>query len=239
MRIGQLRILFFIFTTASHSLSAQSESYQFPSLTDAARISLITGQPGKELYASFGHSAIRVYDPSKGLDLVYNYGTFDFDEPGFYTNFLRGKLNYSLSVYDFRNMVLSYKYRNLSLYEQILDLSYEERKSVYAYLNTNYQPENRYYLYDFFFDNCSSRIRDVFEEILGSKLEFRDEHIQKHKTFRQLLDEFLVYSPWADFGIDLILGIPTDAVASSDEYMFLPYKLFDAFEQARIHDGQN
>lgn len=238
MRISLLSILFFIFAAPHHILTAQSETAEFPSLSEAARISLITGQPGKELYASFGHSAIRVYDPSQGIDLVYNYGTFDFDAPGFYMNFLRGKLNYSLSVYDFRYMILSYKQRNLSLYEQILDLSYEEKKSAFTYLNTNYKPENRFYLYDFFFDNCSSRIRDVFGEILGSKLLFNDEHISNHKTFRQLLDEFLIDSPWADFGIDLILGMPTDALATSDEYMFLPYKLFDAFENARIREVQ-
>ena len=145
-----------------------------------------------------------------------------------------GKLNYFLSVYDFKRMVYAYKYYNQSLYEQIINLNYEEKVAVYNFLNNNYLPENRYYLYEFFFDNCSSRIRDVFERILGPKLRFDEEHIKDHKTFRQLLDEFLITAKWGDFGIDLIIGRPADVIASSREYMFLPYKLFDAFEYARI-----
>jgi len=149
-------------------------------------------------------------------------------------------LNYFLNVYDFKRMVLEYEYYNQSLYEQIIDISYDEKKAIYNFLNNNSLPENKFYLYDFFFDNCSSRIRDVFQEILGPRLVFKDDHIIHHKTFRQLLDEFLVERKWGDFGIDLILGLPTDKVASSEEYMFLPYKLYDAFEYAVIQeDGQN
>ena len=237
MRFVQFYLFFFAYYIPLSSLFAQSRSPEFPPISNDAQISLITGEPGKELYTAWGHSAIRVYDPINGIDLVYNYGTFDFDAPGFYQKFLRGKLNYSLSVYDFKRMVLTYKYYNQSLFEQIINLTYDEKKAIYNFINNNYLPENRYYLYDFFFDNCSSRIKDVFQDILGSKLIFEDYHIKTHKTFRQLLDEFLGDSPWSDFGIDLILGIPADAVAASEEYMFLPYKLFDAFENAKIIKG--
>jgi len=237
MRIRHFIIFILILYIPNRISYAQVDSVSFPVLTENAQISLITGEPGKELYTVFGHSAIRVYDPANGIDLVYNYGTFDFDAPGFYPKFLMGKLNYFLSVYDFKRMVYAYKYYNQSLYEQILNLNYNEKVALYNFINNNYLPENRYYLYDFFFDNCSSRIRDVLEIVLGDRLYFDDRHIKNPKTFRQLLDEFLLDSKWEDFGIDLIIGRPADVIASSREYMFLPYKLFDAFDYAVIIRG--
>ena len=234
MRISFILVISFILCISNQALSAKNDSIEFPALSEQARISLITGEPGDALYEKFGHSAIRVYDPENGLDLVYNYGTFNFNEPGFYPKFLMGKLKYFLSVYEFKRMVYAYKYYNQSLYEQVINLNYDEKVAVYNFINNNYLPENRYYLYEFFFDNCSSRIRDVFEEILGTSLHFDSEHIKEYKTFRQLLDEFLTNAKWGDFGIDLIIGQPADVKASSREYMFLPYKLFDAFEYALI-----
>lgn len=234
MRINHFLVLILILYIPGRISYAQVDSVEFPELTERAQISLITGEPGEELAAKFGHSAIRVYDPEIGLDLVYNYGTYDFNAPGFYQKFLMGKLNYSLSVYEFKRMAYAYKYYNQSLYEQVLNFNYDEKVAVYNIININYLPENRYYPYDFFFDNCSSRIRDVLENVLGDKLYFDDQHIKKHKTFRQLLDEFLYSAKWGDFGIDLIIGRPADVSASTREYMFLPYKLFDAFEYAQI-----
>ena len=234
MRISHILVFILVLYIPGRISYAQVDSIEFPELTERAQISLITGEPGRELAAKFGHSAIRVYDPENGIDLVYNYGTYDFNAPGFYQKFLMGKLNYSLSVYEFKRMAYAYKYYNQSLYEQVLNLNYDEKVEVYNIININYQPENRYYLYDFFLDNCSSRIRDVLENVLGDKLYFDDQHIKKHKTFRQLLDEFLYSAKWGDFGIDLIIGRPADVIASSREYMFLPYKLFDAFEYAQI-----
>jgi len=234
MRISHILVFILVLYIPGRISYAQIDSIEFPELTERAQISLITGEPGPELAAKFGHSAIRVYDPENGIDLVYNYGTYDFNAPGFYQKFLMGKLSYSLSVYEFKRMVYAYKYYNQSLYEQVLNLNYDEKVEVYNTININYLPENRYYPYDFFFDNCSSRIRDVLENVLGNKLYFDDQHIKKHKTFRQLLDEFLYSAKWGDFGIDLIIGRPADVIASSREYMFLPYKLFDAFEYAQI-----
>lgn len=231
-------LLYLIFTAFTINCSYADQT--IPELSEEAQISLITGSPGDQLYAIFGHSAIRVYDPTAKINLVYNYGTFDFNAPGFYKNFLKGKLNYYLSVYDFQHMINTYHFYNQSLYEQVLNLNHEEKNKVFHFLSNNYLPENRYYLYDFFFDNCSSRIRDVFENILTDKLTFVDKHIPNHKTFRQLLDEFLFSSPWGDFGIDLVLGMPADATATSSEYMYLPFKLFDAFEHATIRiDNSN
>ena len=239
MRIYQFYLFFIIVCTPFASSNAGTSITDFPDISENAQISLITGEPGKELYTAWGHSAIRVYDPTRGIDFVYNYGTFDFNAPGFYQKFLQGKLNYFLNVYDFKRMVMEYQYYDQSLYEQIINLSFDEKKEIYEFLNNNALPENKFYLYDFFFDNCSSRIRDVFQDILGPKLVFEDQHITSHKTLRQLLDEFLLERKWGDFGIDLILGLPADQVASSWEYMFLPFKLYDAFENAVIYGVEN
>jgi hypothetical protein len=136
-------------------------------------------------------------------------------------------------------MMVNYKYINQTLYEQKLLLSHEEKEKVFRFLTTNYLPENRFYLYDFFYDNCSSRIRDVFKSILGESLVFDNEFIGYHKTFRQLLDEYLEkQTPWGDFGIDLVLGLPADEVATTENYMFLPYELYRAFDHAnRLMEG--
>ena len=153
---------------------ADPAQVKFPQISKEARISLITISPGNQLYTRFGHSAIRINDPQQELDIVYNYGTFDFDTPGFYTKFLRGKLLYFLSVYSFDRMVRTYEYFNQSVYEQELNLTFEQKIAVYNFLNWNYLPDNRYYLYDFFYDNCSSRIRDVFQDVVKENLDFHE-----------------------------------------------------------------
>ncbi|HLF35399.1 MAG TPA: DUF4105 domain-containing protein, partial [Cyclobacteriaceae bacterium] len=148
--------------------------------------------------------------------------------------FIRGKLLYYLSAYDFGRMHNEYIYLNQSLFEQVLNLSADEKEEVFEFLLRNYEPENRSYLYDFYFDNCSSRIRDVFQDILGDKLKFRYEHITEQKSFRQLTDEQLGKAPWGRFGIDLALGMPADKIAAPWDRMFLPYEMMYCFEQAVI-----
>ena len=206
-------------------------------LTDSTTISLITASPGRLIYTRWGHSAIRVHDPGHSLDLVFNYGTFDFDTPGFTMKFLRGKLLYALSVYDFKYMPREYKLSNQSLVEQQLNLSLNEKQKVYDFLLNNYTPENRYYLYDFFYDNCSTRIRDVFEKALGDTLVFRD-FSSGNETLRQMVDSFVKSTPWLHFGIDLIMGLPADKTANTWNSMFLPDYLMIAFAHATlIRDG--
>ncbi len=206
-------------------------------LSDSSQISLITISPGKELETRFGHSAIRVYDPALSLDVAFNYGTFDFDTPGFYIKFLRGKLLYFLNAYGFELMHREYMQVNQSVYEQKLNLTLKEKQEVFNFLLTNYKPENRYYLYDFFYDNCSSRIRDVFKNILGDKLQFRDS-VEQEQTFRHLTDADLEVAPWEKFGVDLVLGLPADKLASPWNRMFLPHEMMIAFGQAKIkHDS--
>lgn len=203
-------------------------------LSSSAQISLITASPGNELYSIFGHSAIRVKDDSLGIDRVYNYGTFDFDTPNFYLKFMRGKLNYYLSVAPFDRFYYTYAYDKRSLYEQILNLSPAQKQAVFARLQENYLPQNRAYKYDFFFDNCATRIGDIFKAALEDSLVFGDRHVRKKQSFRDLIDIYLVKAPWADYGIDILLGLPTDDIASSRQYMFLPDYVDSVFQHSVI-----
>lgn len=208
-----------------------------PILSNEATISLLTCSPGDELYSLFGHSALRVTDPKKNIDVVFNYGTFSFNED-FYYNFVMGKLNYSLSVSSMKGFVRSYQSEGRGMIEQILNLDSTSKQALFNYLDWNNQPENREYLYDFFYDNCSSRLRDVLEiSIDEDRIAFQDLQEAHNPSFRNIIDEYLIYHPWGDFGIDLGLGMPCDKIPNSYEYMFLPNKLMEAFDAATI-DGK-
>ncbi|HSV76981.1 MAG TPA: DUF4105 domain-containing protein [Bacteroidales bacterium] len=206
-------------------------------LSAEARISLLTASPGPALYASFGHSALRVTDPVSGIDEVYNFGTFDFDTPNFYLKFLQGRLEYKLTVTTFRQFFFDYQAEGSGVIEQVFDLSHEEKNRIYAFLQINRLPENAYYLYDFFFDNCATRIRDILQNQLQPEWPISLD--PPGLTFRQLLWPYVEHTPWIKAGIDLVLGLPSDRVASAWEYMYLPDHMLAAFELTRLQDGRN
>lgn len=222
-----------VFALLCHLLSAQV----VPVLSDSARISLMTVSPGSELYSVFGHSAVRVYDPITRINRVYNYGTFDFDQPNFYLNFCRGKLLYSLDVESYRN----FEYGNLHdlrwMEEQVLNLNGEQRQRIFSLLQTNALPENKDYKYDFFYDNCATRIRDLVKETFFHQITFDSSGLKPGVTMRQLLKPYLKNYPWTDFGIDLILGLAADRKALAEDYMFLPDHLHDLVGATKL-DGK-
>lgn len=231
-----LKMIKFTLLVISFLISCFSSKAEAPILSNEAEISVLTCTPGAELYSLFGHSAIRVHDPVKNIDVVFNYGTFSFDED-FYFNFAMGRLNYSLSIQKMDNFLLAYQSENRGVSEQVLRLDQSQKQRLVEYLDWNHQPENRAYLYDFFYDNCSSRIRYVLEQALpDASFEFKDLQYEAKPSFRDMIDVYLVHHPWGDFGIDLGLGLPCDIVPNSDEYIFLPDELSRAFDQARI-DG--
>jgi hypothetical protein len=208
-------------------------------LSPMAQISLLTCDPGKELYIAFGHSAVRVSDPATGIDYVFNYGTFSFATQNFYVKFVRGKLDYQLSVARYTHFIAEYIEENRSIRELILNLSQTQKQAVYDFLVDNYQPENRFYKYDFFYDNCATRIRDIFPKVLKDSFQYNGPKPAKPQSFRDLTDSYLVYSPWSNLGINLALGMPTDKIMSFDNYMFLPDYLEKSVENAVIyHNGK-
>lgn len=216
---------------SSKHISAQ---YIIPiELTEDSKISMLTCSPGAELYSTFGHSAIRVKDPNLNIDIVFNYGTFDFATPNFYTKFVKGKLNYILSVSDFQNFIYEYVEEERWVVEQVLDADLDEKQSLFDSLRINYLPENREYLYDFFFDNCATRIRDIFYEKLEG-VDFDYSEVENNNSFRDLLKPYIRPYPWVEFGINLALGAKADRLASPWETMFLPDHMLDLFRYVRI-----
>jgi hypothetical protein len=205
-------------------------------LTEEARISLITCESGNELYSIFGHSAIRVFDHSQHINEVYNYGTFDFNTPNFYLKFANGKLDYMLSAYNFKYFLPSYFRDKRAVSEQVLDLALDEKQKLYEALEENRKPKNKFYRYDFFFDNCATRIRDiVLSSVDGEIIYTKKDTVDM--TFRDMLHLYLDKQPWTRDGIDLILGSKIDRKVTVWESMFLPDYLKDYFVNVNIKTG--
>ncbi len=206
-----------------------------PTLSDHAKISILTIGTADELYAKFGHSAIRIQDAAQGIDVVYNYGQFDFNTPNFYLKFTQGKLLYRLSRISFANFLYDYEVENRWVKEQQLLLSSKENNELFAFLENNYLPENRYYKYDFLFDNCSTRIPAALKSVLGNKLTFEYGHLKDHYTFRELIHQNLEVNSWSNFGIDLALGSVIDRKATPSEHMFLPIYVYKQLPNTKIN----
>lgn len=206
--------------------------YAQNTLSPKARISVLTCTPGPDLYSLFGHTAIRVEDVNEDgrIDEVYNYGTFQFDDD-FYYNFIKGRLNYSLSKIDFGTFQLEYLYSGRGISEQVLLLDSADSQRLYDLLIENYRPENRDYRYDYFYDNCSSRVGEIIRNAGNGEVRFNYVSDRPY-SFREAIDRYLVHMPWADFGIDLALGMPCDYLMDGTQDMFLPDSLLNQLAHA-------
>lgn len=199
------------------------------------KISLLTYSPGDKLYSIFGHSALRV--KGDGSDLVYNYGTFDFNDPDFYFKFIEGKLMYHLSRVPFEYVLRMIESENRSLIETPLQLSLKEKTKTVQYLQINYLPENREYRYNFLYNNCSSKIIDVIN-FGTSNLTAYNPMVIPRKSFRLLLDPYLSTRHWTHMGIDFLMGIPADKISEGTEASFLPDYLHLLVKNAKIGEVQ-
>jgi hypothetical protein len=199
------------------------------------QISLLTCSPGEELYSTFGHTAIRVKDSAGSMDYVFNYGTFEFS-PDFYTKFIQGKLLYYLSVDEFSNFIYQYQMEGRSVVEQPLLLSCAEEQQLFAALQWNAQEENRYYLYDFLFDNCTTRARDIIAKNTLPPVVFQNILPKDVPTFRDLIHTYLDLGGqyWSKLGIDMLLGAKLDREVSNLQSMFLPDYLKQGMDAALV-----
>ena len=186
----------------------------------------------------FGHSAIRIQDSVMRMDRIYNYGTFDFEEPNFLLKFSRGQLKYFLLSYSFPQFLRQYQYERRSVVEQTLALDLADRQAIYDFLRENELPQNRYYRYDFFYDNCATRERDVLEQVLGERLRYVTGE-KRFGNFRDMLAPYLEDLDWVEFGIYLVLGTPADADVDVRASMFLPDYLYDAYKTAEVRAGDD
>lgn len=221
--------LFLLDSAASGAEGPQASG--LPALSPSTKISLVTCSPGDELYTAFGHSAIRILDPELGFDRLYNFGTFDMSVDNFYLRFARGDLLYQLSVVQGDADINEHGAIGQGVTEAQLNLTPAQKQGLFLLLETNLAPENRYYRYDFLLDNCSTRLRDVFEKIIGTPVADRTVN---GVTFRQMLDPYLDRIPWIRFGIYLLLGAGVDRLVQPREACFLPANLESAVLQTKI-----
>ena len=209
-------ILFFFSTV----LAAETKDYI---------ISVLTIGPGSSLSDSFGHSAIRVQDKSKNYDLVFNYGVYDFNDPNFYSNFIKGYLNYSLGVSYYKDFKSSYISNNRSIKEQVLLLPDVLNRKIADRLIFNSKPENKNYRYDYFSNNCSTIIKDIIDESLID-YDYENDYIVENKgknTYRNLIYENINKNSWGSLGIDICLGSYIDQEIDVKKNTFLPEYLFE------------
>ena len=207
-------------------------------LSENAQISLLTCDEGDEIYSLFGHSALRIFDVENQIDIVFNWGMFEWpeDQFDFGYQFAKGKLKYYMAIQPFNGFVSQYKDYNRGVSEQILNLDIVQKKLLYEKLLINHLPENRIYKYDFFYDNCSSRIRDILQEVLGDDLILYQQKDAGNKSFREIIEVNLASQPWLDLGIDLVLGSRIDVMANNKHLMFLPKYMEQIFDSSYVID---
>ena len=224
-------LLLFGFFTSSKSIAQDSSKA-------ALQISILTCAPGEDVYTAWGHTAIRIIDSSKQTDIVYNFGTFDFNTPNFLVEFVKGNLNYFLSSDDFQNFIYEYQYFGRSIKEQVLILSDAEKINWQNALQKNLEGNNRYYLYNFITDNCTTRVKDGFYQFASSQVP-----PSNIKTFRTHVVEapYQQGIPWIGLGIDILLGAVSDQAPSPLQAGFLPDLFFEqlAAQPSHIATTQN
>ena len=223
-------LLFGIFT--SSQLIAQD------STKGALQISILTCAPGEDVYTAWGHTAIRIIDSAKQTDVVYNFGTFDFNIPNFLVEFVKGNLNYFLSADNFQNFILEYQYYGRSIKEQVLILSDAEKINWQNALLKNLEGNNRYYLYNFITDNCTTRVKDGFYQFATSQIP--PSNIKSYRT-HVVEAPYQQGIPWIGLGIDILLGAVSDKAPTALQAGFLPDLLFDqiAAQPGHIAATQN
>ncbi len=207
------------------------------SLSPGAQVSLLTAGSGAELYSVFGHTAIRVYDPARNLDLTYGWGGFRFSENNFYVKFLRGTLPYYVDAYEMYPFLYAYQAENRSVREQVLNLTAAQKNRLWSILQENYQPENRTYQYKFFYDNCATRPRDVIVDACGDSLTIPSRSRMTGKSYRDWMNDYLGEKPWAKLGMNLAIGNPADEPTDGWHAMYLPNNVHDQLSQATLRQA--
>ena len=226
MKKGLLYIvLTFILSVVNATVGAQSMTNP-----DRIQISLLTCSPGKEVWAQYGHTAIRYYDKESGEDLAINYGIFSLDQTYFIPRFVLGMTDYRMGVQPMDMFLAQYSYEGRGVVEQILNLSVDDKEVIYKALQENMKPENVVYRYNYFFDNCTTRARDMLVNHLHGKVVYPP--AEEDATFRSMIHKWNNKYEWSQFGEDLLLGVNADRKTTKSEQQFLPENLRSDFDKA-------
>jgi hypothetical protein len=203
---------------------------------DSADVYLLTCAPGSESYSIYGHTALRIAFRGTSFDRVYNWGIFDFSTPNFVYRFAKGRLDYMLGTYSYGNFLQEYLAEGRAVWSQKVNLTTAEKERLFALINENLKPENVKYRYDFFYDNCATRVRDIIAASATDSVIYPEK--KKLKTFRQLINPYQEVLPWLDLGADMLLGLQADRKATPADEMFLPIYLKENMAATSIvHDG--
>ncbi len=216
------------------SILSFSQTSSTLSLSKFSKISIITSGPGEALYEKFGHTAIRVKDPMLQLDLIYNYGIINFENPNFYIDFTKGFMKYKLARYPFYLALKSSQKDKRWVKEQVLNLTEKQKNEVFQFLEINAAPKNASYFYDPFFDNCATKPRDIIQNTLGENLILKDDFVKSDLSIRQLMNKEINPNTWGSLGINVALGSKLDKVASPTEYLYLPDYVFKALQESKV-----
>ena len=220
------QFLLFLLLLFSFS-SVKSQNY------DSFRVSLLTESPRPTaVWTIFGHTALRLYDPDRDIDAVLNWGTFDMEQPNFIWRFVEGKTDYFLGAAPFEYYIMHCNYNGVKSTEQVLNIPDSEKEALLEFLQTNLLPENINYRYNFIFDNCTTRPRDIIERFCGGTMIYPKQ--TQPVTLRQLIHQYTRYYPWLELGIDCVIGSGADSLVSFRYELFLPEKLMDALERSAV-----
>jgi hypothetical protein len=211
-----------------------SVSRMFSQSTNDTVAYLITCGPGTETYSIYGHSALRVVIQGQQKDFVYNWGVFDFNTKNFVWKFAKGRLDYMLIAEPPKGFLQGYFIEKIYVYSQKINIDPVETRKLVALINENLRPENVKYRYDFFYDDCSTRIRDLLEKSIGEKLKYPQPETGKIPTFRDMVARYQNPYPWLRFGVDLIMGSTSDKKARFRDRMFLPLDLKEGLSELTV-----
>ena len=207
-------------------------------MADSADVYIITCAPGTASYSIYGHTALRIVIRGTTFDRAYNWGIFDFSTPNFAYRFAKGRLDYMLGAYSYEDFLREYIAEGRSVWSQKLNLTTAEKEKLFELINENLKPENVKYRYDFFFDNCATRVRDIVAAAAADTVIFPVTEKREQKSFRRLVDPNQKVLPWLDLGADMLLGLQADRKATPFDEMFLPVHLMNNMQKAVIvHDG--
>lgn len=204
---------------------------------DSIRVSLLTCTPGTEIYALFGHTALRYENPAQGQDWVFNYGMFSFNTPNFIFRFVKGETDYELGIRPYAYFEGEYAMRGSSVYQQTLNLTSTEKEKLRELLEENYLPQNRVYRYNFFYDNCTTRARDRIEECIDGEVVYPEG--KEGISFRDIVRQYTKGHDWDELGIDMCLGSEADAPIDTRNQMFAPFYMLEAAKGAVIVKGDS
>ncbi|UQD56172.1 DUF4105 domain-containing protein [Flavobacterium sp. K5-23] len=227
----KISILKYIFSLTILLLTITQSYGQNITLSKNARVSVLTCGTGNESYSLFGHTAIRISDSDNNIDAVYNYGAFDFNTPNFVLKFTKGDLQYYAVVHSYSNFISEYTYEKRSVYEQELNISEDQKQTLFDNLNISLASGESHYTYKFIDKNCTSMVVDIINKTLQSKVIVKK--VDTDKTYRSILSPYFDNHFYEKLGTSIIFGKKVDGYGTE---IFLPFELLESLKRVQYNN---